>query len=235
MWSANALFVNYKTVHSWDRGREKKENTLSFSPNSKTQKQSTFEKEKERSALHCCSISTTTFGDCSRFRYASLRGGHQKRREEEMIRRESFEGKTPERQNGTTKKRWSRRRKSWPKTQDDGCRHIHADGRGRDRLFGWVLVSSIPFPLSFSWFATLATVSHFKTMDIKTKRKLKKKMQLQSSQIGGNFPLLSLSSTRHFQIGSPSLPATFSCNFVAAFLRLGSRKQQQKFCCKSNQ
>ncbi len=96
MWSANALFVNYKTVHSWDRGREKKENTLSFSPNSKTQKQSTFEKEKERSALHCCSINTTTFGDCSRFRYASLRGGHQKRREEEMIRRESFEGKTPE-------------------------------------------------------------------------------------------------------------------------------------------
>ena len=123
-----------------------------------------------RSALHCCSINTTTFGDCSRFRYASLRGGHQKRREEEMIRRESFEGKTPERQNGTTKKRWSRRRrKSWPKTQDDGCRHIHADGRGRDRLFGLVLVSSIPLPLSFSWFATLAMCPTLKSWTSKLK------------------------------------------------------------------
>lgn len=40
-------------------------------------------------------------------------------------------------------------------------------------------------------------------MDIKTKRKLKKKMQLQSSQIGGNFPLLSSPQPDTFKLDHP--------------------------------
>lgn len=94
MWSANALFVNYKTVHSRDR-----EGTHLAFPKLKNSKTVDF---WERERKKCIALLQHQHNNIWWLLSLPLRiitgRASEERREEEMIRRESFEGKTPERQ-----------------------------------------------------------------------------------------------------------------------------------------